>query len=241
MTAKPSSLPPLTDQGALFLDFDGTLAPIQDDPETVALPKGGGDLLEGLAHRLRGALVVISGRDIRDLSKRVPHTLWRAGGHGLETCAPGEAPGSEPPAGPIAVAKSLAGIVAEHPGTRLEPKGAVFAIHYRAAPQQGPSLQAALAPIASETEDYKLQSGKMVFELKPTAANKGKALARIMALPDFAGRTPIMVGDDTTDEDAMTVAAQLGGHGIKVGAGDTVAHHRVDAPEDVFAWLKECA
>ncbi|MEM9740672.1 MAG: trehalose-phosphatase, partial [Pseudomonadota bacterium] len=90
------------------------------------------------------------------------------------------------------------------------------------------------------TQDYKLQSGKMVFELKPSAANKGKALARLMAQSPFLGRQPIMVGDDTTDEDAMRVAAELGGFGIKVGEGESVAQHRLSNPREVFAWLRGC-
>lgn len=239
MTTDHTHLPGLSGDTALFLDFDGTLAPIQDDPETVALPDGGASVLEAVAAQLAGALTVISGRDIRDLSRRVPHALWRAGGHGLEVCAPGEAPAEAQPHGPAALAARLAEAVAAHSGTRLEPKGAVFAVHYRAVPDAGPSLQAALAEVARETEDYTLQAGKMVFELKPSAANKGKALARMMQAAPFAGRMPIMVGDDTTDEDAMRVAMELGGTGIKVGEGDTVAAHRLAAPGDVFTWLRE--
>lgn len=239
MTTDRIHLPALSGDTALFLDFDGTLAPIQDDPETVALPVGGASVLEAVATQLAGALTVISGRDIRDLSRRIPHTLWRAGGHGLEVCAPGEAPAETLPQGPADLAARLAEAVAAHSGTRLEPKGAVFAVHYRAAPQHGASLEAALAEVAGDTDDYTLQAGKMVFELKPSAANKGKALARMMQAAPFAGRTPIMVGDDTTDEDAMCVAMELGGIGIKVGEGESVAAHRLLAPGDVFTWLRE--
>ena len=88
----PANLPRLTDRHALFLDFDGTLAPIQDDADTVRLPDGLADSLARLQDYLGGAIIIISGRDIRDLSSRVPGSLWRAGGHGLEICAPGEAP-----------------------------------------------------------------------------------------------------------------------------------------------------
>ena len=80
---------------ALFLDFDGTLAPLQDDPEAVALPAFGPETLRALHACFDGALVLISGRDVRDLSVRTPSALWRAGGHGLEICAPDEMPGSD--------------------------------------------------------------------------------------------------------------------------------------------------
>ncbi|MEO0786260.1 MAG: trehalose-phosphatase [Pseudomonadota bacterium] len=240
MKTTHDTLPMLSREHALFLDFDGTLAPIQDDPETVALPRGGDDLLLRLAEWLDGALTVISGRDVRDLSARVPLGLLRAGGHGLEICAPGEAPAPAPPPAPEGLADELAKAVGAHPGARLEDKGSVFAVHYRAAPHHGPSLHGALAEVAQTIPDYSLQSGKMVFELKPSGANKGKALERIMGLDPFAGRVPVMVGDDTTDEDAMGVAMTLGGFAIKVGAGESLARHRLAEPSAVFAWLEEC-
>jgi trehalose 6-phosphate phosphatase len=54
----------------------------------------------------------------------------------------------------------------------------------------------------------------------------------------FAGRTPIMVGDDTTDEDAMRVAAELDGFGIKVGSGASLADYRFEDTDTVWDWLR---
>ena len=59
----------------------------------------------------------------------------------------------------------------------------------------------------------------MVVEVKPAAAHKGAALRRLAAAPPFAGRRPLMIGDDTTDEDAIAAAQDLGGLGVKVGQG----------------------
>lgn len=47
-----------------------------------------------------------------------------------------------------------------------------------------------------------------------------------------------MVGDDATDEDGMREALDRGGSAIKVGAGDTLAPHRLDGPEAVWDWLE---
>ena len=80
-----------------------------------------------------------------------------------------------------------------------------------------------------------------MFEAKPQDANKGHALARMMHEAPFAGRRPVMIGDDTTDEDAFRAANRLDGLTVKVGAGDTVARHRLENVDAVHAYLKELA
>lgn len=228
---------PIPANAALFLDFDGTLAGIQDDPETVALPERGAEILQALAARLDGALTILSGRDIRDLSRRVPQTLWRAGGHGLETCVPGEAPG-EMPAPPAQLARMLAHAVDGLDGVRIETKGPVFAIHYRAAPHLEEALEARLQQVIAEQSGYLLERGKMIFETKPEGASKGSALVRMMERAPFVGRVPVMVGDDTTDEAAMEAANAAGGWSVKVGEGATVAKYGLADPQAVWAWLE---
>lgn len=229
----------LTSAHAVFLDFDGTLAPLQDDPNTVALPEAGAATLERLAAICDGALAIVSGRDIRDLSSRVPSSLWRAGGHGIEICAPGDAPSQSPPAAPTAVIDALEQVAMGHQGIWVEHKGPVFAIHYRAVPEAEVGLAATLESILHRLDGYNLQRGKMVFELKPAGANKGRALMSLMASAPFAGRTPVMVGDDATDEDAMLAAIEAGGFGVKAGEGDTVAAYRLQDPSTVWEWLKD--
>lgn len=231
--------PVLTSRQAVFLDFDGTLAPLQDNPKTVSLPEQGDDILKRIAGICDGALAIVSGRDIRDLSSRVPTSLWRAGGHGMEICAPGETPSASPPAAPGAIAAQLDTVAAGHPGVWVEHKGPVFAIHFRAAPEAESQLADALESILHGLDGYKLQRGKMVFELKPVGANKGLALKSLMASPPFAGRIPVMAGDDATDEDAMQAAVEAGGFGVKAGAGETLAAYRLESPAAVWSWLRE--
>lgn len=229
---------PLHPDSALFLDFDGTLAPIQDDPDTVVLPENGASILSALRDRLDGALVIISGRDIRDLSLRIPGDLWRIGGHGLDICAPGETPATQPHQAPQGLAEELEGLTSQYKGTRLEDKGAVFAIHYRAVPEVGDSLATAAAAIIERTSTYIMQHGKMVIEAKPATANKGAALCAMMKNPGFLKRNPVMVGDDVTDEDAMVEALRAGGSAVKVGDGSSAATLRLPDPAAVWNWLE---
>lgn len=237
MTAT-ANLPQLTDRHVLFLDFDGTLAPIQDDAATVRLPDGVGDALAELHGFLGGALIIVSGRDIRDLSSRVPDIFWRAGTHGLEICGPGTAPEATRRDAPAELTAAVNAALDGLDGVHAEAKGEVIAFHYRQNPDIGPLLGARLEESLAGIEGYKLQAGKMIFEAKPDRANKGKAVETLLKLAGFEDRIPVMVGDDTTDEDAFDVVNRLGGLSIKVGSGDTHATYRVDDPEAVAEWIK---
>ena len=239
LTSMGQSLPELMPGHALFLDFDGTLAPLQDDPDTVTLPDDGPVCLNTLAEKINGALVLISGRDVRDLCARTPSTLWRVGGHGHDICRPGEHPSRVAITAPTALRQAAEQIICDIDGTRIEEKGAVLAVHYRQNPAAGTDLATKLQSLAQRMPGYAFQHGKMVIELKPAGVDKGTALKAIMSLPLFTGRIPIMIGDDRTDEDAMQAAIDLGGTGIKVGAGQTCARHRFEDPDAVWHWLKE--
>ena len=221
---------------ALFLDFDGTLAEIGPDPDEIRLPETTAAALGRLAARLGGAVALLSGRDVRDLAARTPGTVWRAGGHGLETVAPGAPLPSPPPPPPEAVLAPLRA-VARHPGVRLEIKGPIAALHYRAAPAAEARCLAAAGVAACAAPGLVRQAGKMVVEVKPVAAHKGAALRRLMGEPPFAGRRPVMLGDDATDEDAFAAAQDLGGIAVKVGDGPTAARLRTPSPAAVRAWL----
>ena len=224
---------------ALFLDFDGTLAGLQVNPDTVFLEPDRISLLQALAARMNSALAVVSGRDVRDLDRRIPGDIWRVGGHGSDICAPGQRPRAYAPTAPDDLHRALFKLVGQFPGTRLEVKGPVLALHYRQAPEAGKALCGKLTAIISEQAGYSLQAGKMVFEAKPDGASKARAIARLMQMPPFRGRQPVMVGDDVTDEDGMREAIDRGGRAVKVGAGNTVAGNRLADPKQVWAWLED--
>ncbi|MNV94840.1 Trehalose-6-phosphate phosphatase [compost metagenome] len=81
----------------------------------------------------------------------------------------------------------------------------------------------------------------MVIEARPSGFDKGSALRAFMQEEPFIGRTPIFIGDDTTDEDAFRVAQELGGIGIKLGPGDTIARMRIADVASVHALLQGLA
>jgi trehalose 6-phosphate phosphatase len=81
----------------------------------------------------------------------------------------------------------------------------------------------------------------MVSEVAVAGANKGLALDAFMAEPPFAGRTPFVAGDDTTDEDAFEAAERRGGLALKIGHGPSVATLRVPVIEDFLDWLHRAA
>jgi trehalose 6-phosphate phosphatase len=127
----------------------------------------------------------------------------------------------------------------EHPGTIVETKRASVALHYRQAPVLVSQLEAALLRILAEAPDHLiLARGRQVLEIVPRHVSKGAALETIMGLPAFAGRRPIMIGDDIPDLSALEVADRLGGRGLKV-AGEQFARTEAQfsGPAEVRAWL----
>ena len=238
--ARDEAPPPglLSARSALFLDFDGTLTALRDDPDACALPGGGADVLSGLSGRLGGALAMVSGRDARDLTRRTPIELWRAGNHGGIVLPPGQAEPDEVPEAPDALLAVARRVADAHPGVFVEEKAAVLAVHTRACPACEPDVLAALKDAVADVPGYKLQHGKRVIELKPEGVDKGVVIRRLMGEATFEGRVPVFVGDDTTDEDGFAVVRDLHGDAIKVGDGETVARYRLEGPEHVWAWLR---
>jgi trehalose 6-phosphate phosphatase len=86
---------------------------------------------------------------------------------------------------------------------------------------------------------FELQTGKFVVEVKPSGKDKGDAIAEFMAEPPFAGRQPVFLGDDLTDERGFEIVNRLGGHSIKVGPGITRARLRLFDARAVLRWLEE--
>ena len=233
------ALPRLSGSTALFLDFDGTLVDIAAQPELVHIPLQLPPLLQILHARLGGALAIVTGRTIAEIDRFLaPLHLPIAGEHGARRrSAAGllfavNAPDLQPI---TAAAQRLAD---QHPGLRVERKEAAVALHYRHAPTLEALCRDTLQAAVQQVPGVVLLQGKCVFEAKPAAVDKGRAIAAFMQEPPFATRTPIFVGDDVTDEAGFSTVAQLGGHSIKVGAGPTLATHRCDTPAALLAWLE---
>jgi len=229
---------PLPGQSALLLDLDGTLLDIAPTPDEVRVPPGLLDSLQRLRNHLGGALAVVTGRPIAQIDEllgAVPYAV--AGEHGG---AIRHAPGATVlraslPDPPVAWTVEAARIVEAHPGASLEQKQRGFVFHYRAVPDAGPALRdAALAMIAPQARQFGLMEASMAWEVRPRGVDKGIAVAALMTDAPFAGRRPIFIGDDVTDEDGMRAA-----QGMK-GAGLRVQDWFIDPP-GVRAWLARCA
>ena len=86
-------------------------------------------------------------------------------------------------------------------------------------------------------DDFELLAGKFVFEVKPSGKDKGTAIEEFMAEEPFAGRRPVFVGDDLTDELGFERVNRLGGDSVKVGGGPTRARWRLADARAVRDWL----
>ncbi|MGO8762873.1 MAG: trehalose-phosphatase [Desulfobaccales bacterium] len=212
--------PELPVRAALLLDLDGTLLDIAPTPAAVVVPSGLLDALSTLRDALGGALAVVSGRPVEQVDALLDAAPYAVAGEhgGAIRPAPGAAlerldlPGV--PAGWLERAERAA---AGTPGVLLERKAHGFALHFRLAPAAGPALhQVVLAMLADGGAEFTVMPGRRVWEVLPRGADKGRAVHALMARPPFAGRVPVYVGDDVTDEDGIRAARELGGLGLKV-------------------------
>jgi trehalose 6-phosphate phosphatase len=216
---------------ALFLDFDGTLVDIAPQPEAVIVPPALLQTLEQLHGYLGGALALISGRPIEQIDEFLrPLVLPAAGVHGTERRgANGEITLAN--THPLDVVEQAAlALAREHPKLRVEAKRGSIALHYRQAPELEAQCIGAMQHAVENSPGLTLLRGKMVVEAKPGGASKGAAIEAFMAEPPFAGRTPVFVGDDITDEVGFATVQRVRGLGMKVGPGSTVAFARILSP-----------
>ena len=218
---------------ALFLDFDGTLVDLAPQPEDVVVPPQLVSTLESLNSYLGGALALISGRPIAQIDQFLsPLRLPAAGVHGTERRnAQGELTliATHPLDRVEEAARALA---QRHDGLRVEDKRGSIALHYRQAPHLEDECVRTMQVAVEQSPGLTLLRGKMVVEAKPGGASKGHAIEAFLREPPFAGRTPVFVGDDITDEVGFSTVQRLQGLGVKVGEGTTVAWQRLASPAE---------
>lgn len=228
---------------ALFLDIDGTLLEIAETPQGVRVPESLKRLLTHLSSHADGALALISGRSLADIDRLfAPLKFCASGVHGCERRdASGYVVKASIDASHLAVVREeLERFARQHQGLLIEDKSYGLAMHYRLAPH----LEAAVHDLTRAAcqrlgPDFVLQPGKCVFEIRPTACNKGAAIAAFMRQVPFVARTPIFIGDDVTDEAGFAVVNDLQGISIKVGEGpQTQARHRLAGVAEVLGWLE---
>jgi trehalose 6-phosphate phosphatase len=237
----PPKLPVSPSTQALFLDVDGTLLPIAPHPDAVRVPPTLLTLLEALNARVGGALALVSGRSLADIDALfAPLRLPAAGVHGLERR---DADGTVHRSDTTSLLRPLRGPLTDFVGARkgllLEDKQHSLALHYRAAPEHEAEAEAFLRGLAAAVPELEVTRGKMVLEVKPAGVDKGTAVAAFLMEPPFAGRRPVYIGDDVTDEDAFAAVNAAGGLSIRVGtAAATAATHFLSDEAAVHDWLR---
>lgn len=230
------SRPPHPARPLLFLDYDGTLAPIVDDPAAAYPHPDVPDLLSRLD--ARHPVVVITGRHLGDFAAlfgNAPPPLRAVGLHGMQESRLGEAPRHTLSDEAAETLRTMRAQLPPIDGLRIEEKGPTFAVHYRAVADEADALQRLRAWAGTAPDALEPVWGKKVLELRPAGTSKGVAVRRIAA--EHPDRTPIYLGDDVTDEDAFAVL-DAPAVTVKVGEGETRARYRLPDVEAVVAYLR---
>ncbi|MEM7172720.1 MAG: trehalose-phosphatase [Pseudomonadota bacterium] len=227
---------------ALFLDVDGTLLEIAEHPDDVHVSDRVIMSITAAAQSLNGALALVSGRKISNLDHLFsPLCLSVAGLHGLERrTAEGTIEILGDPKALDRLRDALGDLASGTSGMLIEDKGRAIAVHYRQAPAAEHQTKSTIRHlVAQEEENLAVIEGKMVVEIKQSHSNKGTAIAAFMKEAPFAGRLPVFVGDDVTDEDGFAVVNEMGGHSIRIGlSGQTAARYALGDVSSFLEWLE---
>ncbi|AKC86106.1 trehalose-phosphatase [Pseudoxanthomonas suwonensis] len=236
------SPPPLDDACALFLDVDGTLIEFSVDPSAVRVTAQVREAIGAISDRLRGAVALVSGRPLAQLDALfAPLRLPAAGLHGHQFRGDAAAAAAIPDdtsAFLHELHRAAAHLAAAHPGVLVEDKGVSIALHWRGAPHAAGAVSGFASERIAGLPGYRLQPGDHVVEFVPEGSDKGRALERMMARPPFAGRVPVFIGDDLTDEYGFGAANRAGGWSVLVGPRvHSAATHALPDTRAVHAWL----
>ena len=224
---------------ALFLDFDGTLVDLVATPDAAAVDDDLAALMARLVAVLDGRVAIVSGRPVDGVRALFGDAAFAiSGSHGLEIAWPdGRHHRVERPAALDRIVSHMKAFATAQTGVLVEEKPLGAALHYR----NLPAAEAASTDLArrlAEEAGLQLQTGKMMVEVRVPGADKGTAIAAMMAAPALAGHRPVFLGDDDTDEPAMVAARSHGGTGILVGAARaTGATYRLESVAATRAWL----
>lgn len=234
------------DRTALLLDFDGTLAPIVEDPATAAPLPGTAEVLTALRDRY-GVVAVISGRPVDHLQRHLPRSLLLVGLYGLERLRDGQLEvDPEVAAWRGVVAQVVAAARRELPeGVGVEDKGLSLTLHVRPRPDLAEEVGRWATDAAARTGLH-VRGARMSAELHPPVAiDKGSVAAGFLA-----GRAAAcFVGDDVGDLPAFAALdefASAGGAAVRAVvtspevAPELLARADVvlDGPPDVLSFLR---
>lgn len=232
-------------QFAVFLDYDGTLTEIVEDPSKAVLSEETRQVLTYLAPLC--PLAILSGRDLEDVRKLVNvKGIVYAGCHGFEIMTADGKRHDNPEWAKFLpfideAERRLHSSMSRIPGVLVERKRFAISVHYR---KVNPSLvrevEERFDAVVTSIPQLKKTEGKKVFETLPNAEwNKGKALLFLMQYLTLGKSRPIFIGDDLTDEEAFKVLHDTG-TGIVVGQlkRETFAKYYLLNPTEVRTFLR---
>lgn len=233
----------------VFLDFDGTLSPIVDDPDAATISDAMRESVRELAER--ATVAVVSGRDRADVEARAEiEGLFYAGSHGLDIAGPGREllqPDAEAAVDDVAAAeRHLHEIMGGVEGTVIERKRFSVALHYRMVDEAHVERVRMLAEkVLDASPRLRARTGKKVIELMPAIDwDKGRAVEWLLDALDVNPDADLVLylGDDETDEDAF---AALTGRGLGIHVGpevsDSLGDFRLADPKAVETFLRRLA
>jgi len=231
----------------LFLDFDGTLVPIQNDPTKCVLsPKIKGQL-EAIALSGKACIAILSGRTVTDIRDRVNiQDVYYGGNHGIEISGP-RVNYIHPDALSgkhiiDRVCREIEQEIGNIEGVFIEKKKFGFSLHYRVADKESKaSITKIFYRVIAETPDpqaFSILRGKKVLELVPKIFwDKGNA-ALFVLQSQKKNYLPIYVGDDVTDETAFK-ALKTEGVTVRIGRSKkTEAEYYLKGQWEMLRFLK---
>jgi trehalose 6-phosphate phosphatase len=254
----------MADRLVVGLDFDGTLAPIVEDPDNAVIHPDGPDVLLDLAESVKG-VAVITGRPARqvlalggldDVGNQLGargRDLYVLGQYGNERWSSHDRRviSPKPPHGLATLMSELPGILRRHDAADawIEEKGLAVGVHTRRMADPKAAFERLLGPVteAARSHDLTVEPGRMVIEVRAAGMDKGAAVRRIAEELDAGGF--VFVGDDLGDLEAFRAVRELRSTGMPtllVCSGSTeqealveLADAVVDGPDGVMAFLRE--
>lgn len=229
---------------ALFLDYDGTLTPIVNNPDKAKLSSDMRQIIKSLSEQC--TVSVISGRDRADVKEKVnlPEITY-AGSHGLDISGPDikHIVGEKALPNLDEIEKKIKRKLKSLEGATIERKKLVVAVHYREAKEKEKEIKNYLHELVDGYDNLKIIFNKMVVEIRPDINwDKGSAIEYLLEkLPlNDAETVPVFLGDDITDEDGFR-AVQRKGVGIVVGnhGQKSFARYKLADQEEVKKFLHE--
>ena len=238
MGSSPLELPPPA-EAALLLDLDGTLLDLAPTPDSVVVPPDLPDTLRRLRAHLGDALAIVTGRPIDQIDALLADAPYAVAGEhgGAIRHQPGRPGGAPRPCRTRrwngCWRRPRSSTVTPAPcSSRNSAASCCITAWRRSAARR--CARPRTPWWRRRPQRFQVLEAAMAWEMRPRGVDKGVAVAALAAEAPFAGRRPIFIGDDVTDEDGMRAARELAGAGLRV---DTA----FGSPEAVRAWLRRSA